>query len=219
MKKGFFISFEGCEGSGKTTQAKKLFSYLKKLHYECLLTHEPGGTIISEKIRRILLHKSNSSLQPMTELFLYLASRSQHTEELILPALKKSTVVISDRYTDSSLAYQGAARNLSLELVSNLNRIATGGLLPDITFLIDIAPEKGLRRLKGKDRIENEEAIFHRKVREAYLNIAKKEKKRIKVIDGDILEKEIFLRLLKVINSHPWFQKKCQSLKITVEKK
>lgn len=219
MKKGFFISFEGCEGSGKTTQAKKLFSYLKNLHYECLLTHEPGGTIISEKIRRILLHKSNSSLLPMTELFLYLASRSQHTEKLILPALKKSTVVISDRYTDSSLAYQGAARNLSLELVNNLNRIATGGLLPDITFLIDIAPEKGLRRLKGKDRIENEEVIFHRKVREAYLNIAKKEKKRIKVIDGGILEKEIFFRVLKVINSHPWFRKNCQSLKITVEKK
>ena len=202
MGKGLFISFEGCEGSGKTTQAEKLFSYLKKLHYDCLLTHEPGGTIVSEKIRRILLHHSNSSLYPLTELFLYLASRSQHTDELILPAIKKGTIVISDRYTDSSLAYQGVARNLSLELVHNLNRIATGGIIPDITFLIDINPEKGLKRLKGKDRIENEEVVFHRKVREAYLNI----------------ENVIFSEIIKITRLHPWFRGKLKHSLQGVEK-
>jgi len=218
MGKGLFISFEGCEGSGKTTQAEKLFSYLKKLHYDCLLTHEPGGTIVSEKIRRILLHHSNSSLYPLTELFLYLASRSQHTDELILPAIKKGTIVISDRYTDSSLAYQGVARNLSLELVHNLNRIATGGIIPDITFLIDINPEKGLKRLKGKDRIENEEVVFHRKVREAYLNIAKKRKKRIKVINGEKSENVIFSEIIKITRLHPWFRGKLKHSLQGVEK-
>ncbi|TET77661.1 MAG: dTMP kinase [Candidatus Cloacimonadota bacterium] len=218
MGKGLFISFEGCEGSGKTTQAEKLFSYLKKLHYDCLLTHEPGGTIVSEKIRRILLHHSNSSLYPLTELFLYLASRSQHTDELILPAIKKGTIVISDRYTDSSLAYQGVARNLSLELVHNLNRIATGGIIPDITFLIDIDPEKGLKRLKGKDRIENEEVVFHRKVREAYLNIAKKRKKRIKVINGEKSENVIFSEIIKITRLHPWFRGKLKHNLQGVEK-
>lgn len=208
MKRGLFISFEGCEGSGKSTQAKKLFLYLKKHNHRCLLTHEPGGTVISEKIRRILLHKSNSSLYPLTELFLYLASRSQHTEELILPEVNRGSIVISDRYTDSSLAYQGVARALSVKLVRKLNKIATGGLLPNITFLIDIEPEKGLKRLKGKDRIENEEVFFHRTVREAYLDIAKKEKERIKVIDGNRSEKEIFSEILKIIMLHPWFQER-----------
>ncbi len=207
MKKGLFISFEGCEGSGKSTQAKKLFSYLRKQNYKCLLTHEPGGTVISEKIRKILLNKNNSSLYPLSELFLYLSSRSQHTEELILPSIKKGIIVISDRYTDSSLAYQGAARKLSLNLVNELNRIATGGLSPDITFLIDINPKKGLSRLAGKDRIENEKVVFHKEVRQAYLRIAKKEKKRIKVIDGDRSVKEIFSDITKITRSHPWFQK------------
>lgn len=208
MKKGLFISFEGCEGSGKTTQVEKLFSHLKQHHYDCLLTHEPGGTHISEKIRKILLHKSNSSMSPLTELFLYLASRAQHTRELIQPAIEKGVIVISDRYTDSSLAYQGAARNLSLKLVQGLNEIATGGILPDITFLIDFDPKKGLKRLKGRDRIENEEIIFHREVREAYLTIAKKEKERIKVIDGGRSENDIFKEILKITELHPWFQKK-----------
>jgi len=202
MKKGLFITFEGCEGSGKTTQAKKLCSYLNKKHYKCILTREPGGTIISEKIRRILLNKNHSSLHPRTELFLYLASRAQHTKEVILPALKKGKVVICDRYTDSSLAYQGVARNLSIEIVEKLNRLATEELLPDITFLIDINPREGLKRVKGKDRIENEKTIFHNKVRRAYLNIARDEKNRVRLIDGSRSKNEIFQEILSAIKSH-----------------
>jgi dTMP kinase len=205
MKTGFFITFEGCEGSGKTTQTKKLFSYFKELNYSCILTCEPGGTVISNDIRKILLEKKNTSMFPITELFLYLASRSQHTEEIIRPALEKGEIVISDRFTDSSLAYQGAARNLSVDLVQKLNAIATGGIFPDITFLIDLEPKIGLERLKGKDRIENEEIKFHQRVRKAYLSIAESEKPRIKVLDGSTPEEVIFKNIIDTVQAHPWF--------------
>ncbi|OQX56457.1 MAG: dTMP kinase [Candidatus Cloacimonas sp. 4484_209] len=207
MKKGLFITFEGCEGSGKTTQAKRLYRYLKKRQYKCILTHEPGGTVISEKIRRILLNKTNSEIAPLTELFLYLASRAQHTEEVIKPFVKKGAIVISDRYADSSLSYQGAARKLSIELVKKLNKIATSDIAPDITFVIDIDPKKGLKRISGKDRIEREKIKFHLNVRETYLKIAKLEKKRIKLIDGDKPKDEIFSEVLNKTLSHPWFKK------------
>ncbi len=205
MKKGFFISFEGCEGSGKTTQAERLNAFFEKKNIDCTFTHEPGGTPISEEIRKILLHHNNVRMSPLTELFLYLASRAQHTEERIIPILQKGFVVITDRYTDSSLAYQGAARNLSLELVQRLNIIATGGILPDITFLIDIDPEEGLKRLNGKDRIENEAVAFHKKVRNAYLEIAEREKKRIMVINGERSEDEIFADILQITKKHRRF--------------
>jgi len=205
MKKGLFITFEGCEGSGKSTQARKLFSYLKKNNYRCILTHEPGGTKIAEKIRKILLEKSHTTLSSLAELFLYLASRSQHTEELIIPAIKDGKIVISDRYADSSLAYQGAARQISLTTVRKLNKIATKGYNPNITFLIDIDPNKGLKRLKAKDRIENEEVAFHKKVRKAYVNLSRKEVKRIKLIDGIKAKEEIFREILEIVSSLSWF--------------
>jgi dTMP kinase len=208
MTKGYFITFEGCEGSGKTTQAEKLYSYLNDKGYECILTHEPGGTKISEKIRNILLSKKNATLFPMTELLLYLASRYQHTKEIIEPAVRRGKIVISDRYADSSVAYQGAARNISLEKVKKLNKIATDGLIPDITFLIDIEPEKGLQRLKGKDRIEIEELIFHKNVRECYLSMAEEDEQRIKILDGNRSEKYIFSEILKILDLQPWFQKR-----------
>ncbi len=211
MKKGIFITFEGCEGSGKSTQAKKLYTYLRKNDYRCILTHEPGGTKISERIRRILLEKSHSTLSPLTELFLYLASRSQHTEELIIPAIQDGNIVISDRYADSSLAYQGAAREISIETVRKLNAIVTKGCNPEITFLIDIDPNKGLKRLKGRDRIENEKVTFHRKVREAYICLSKKELSRIKVIDGTKTKEEIFKEIRKIIGALPWFHEKKNS--------
>jgi dTMP kinase len=208
MKKGFFITFEGCEGSGKTTQAEHLFAQLKGSGYECLLTHEPGGTPLSEKIREILLHASHTTMKPLTELFLYLASRAQHTEELILPALSEGRVVISDRYADSSLAYQAIARALPTELVQKLNDVATKKTIPDLTFLIDIEPEMGLDRLEGKDRIENEEVHFHDRVRDAYLDIAARSAHRIRIINGNREKEEIALEILKITKQHPWFSDK-----------
>ncbi len=208
MKKGLFITFEGCEGSGKTTQAKRLFSHFQESGCECILTHEPGGTALSEKIRDILLHSSHTTMVPLTELFLYLASRAQHTEEVILPALKKGCIVISDRYADSSLAYQGIARELSINLVQQLNDVATKKTIPDLTFLIDIEPEMGLERLEGKDRIENEEVHFHNQVRNAYLEIAAEAAGRIQVINGNRDEEEISFEILEITKQHPWFSEK-----------
>jgi dTMP kinase len=208
MKKGLFITFEGCEGSGKTTQAELLFAHLQGSGYECVLTHEPGGTVLSEKIREILLHASHTSMKPLTELFLYLASRAQHTEEVILPALARDCIVISDRYADSSLAYQGIARELSTELVQQLNDVATRKTNPDLTFLIDIEPAMGLSRLEGKDRIENEEIQFHTRVRNAYLGIAAQAADRIRIIDGNREKEEIAREILEITKKHPWFADK-----------
>ncbi len=207
MNRGFFITFEGCEGSGKTTQAEYLFSHLQDSGYDCILTHEPGGTALSEKIRDILLHASHTTMTPLTELFLYLASRAQHTEEVILPALTRGKIVISDRYADSSLAYQGIARELSTELVQELNGVATKKTTPDLTFLIDIEPSMGLDRLEGKDRIENEEVSFHARVRNAYLTIATAAHERVHIINGNRKKKEIFSEILKIVTQDPWFSK------------
>lgn len=184
--KGIFITFEGVEGCGKSTQAKMLADFLKKNGFEVLLTREPGGPKISEQIRAILLDKHNSEMLPETELLLYMASRSQHTGEWIIPALEKGKIVISDRYFDSTLAYQGAARKINLNIIDTITRFATFGLVPEITFLIDLSPEAGLKRIRkdDADRLENESLDFHRRVREGFLKIAEKEK-RFTIIDGD----------------------------------
>lgn len=205
MKKGLFITFEGCEGSGKSTQAQSLCSQLRESGYACILTHEPGGTTISEKIREILLHSSHTTMKPLTELFLYLASRAQHTEEVIMPALDKGQIVISDRYADSSLAYQAIARELPIKLVRQLNEVATKNTNPDLTFLIDIEPTTGLDRLEGKDRIENEEVNFHTRVRNAYLEIAESEGARIRIINGNRDKEALTREILEITQQHPWF--------------
>lgn len=185
MGKGLFITFEGIEGCGKTTQAELLAKFLTTSGYAVLFTREPGGPRISEKIREILLNKELTEMHALTELFLYLASRSQHTVEWILPALKEGKIVISDRYYDSTYAYQGVARKIPKDKISTMNIIATEGLTPDITFLLDLTPEQGLARLaKSFDRLENENMEFHRKVHQAYLELAKREPERIKVLDG-----------------------------------
>jgi len=203
---GLFITFEGIEGCGKTTQAKLLYEYLINRNIECVLTHEPGGTLISEKIREILLDKKNYNMVYLTELFLYLASRSQHTFEKIIPALKNGKIVICDRYFDSTLAYQGEGRNIPKQKVFEINNFATGGLIPHLTFLIDINEDVGLERLKerkGKDRIEEEEINFHKRVRGAYLTLARENKERFRIIDGlgsiEHIHKEIVNIVLKFI--------------------
>jgi dTMP kinase len=188
--KGIFITIEGGEGSGKTTQSRLLKEYIEKLGREVLLTREPGGTIFAESIRKILLSPKFAPV-PLSELFLYEAARVQHMEEFVVPALKAGKVVICDRFTDATIAYQGYGRKLSLKLINQLNKVATFGVLPQLTIYIDIDVKKGLNKAKDLDkesygsdgdRIERESALFHNNVRKGYLSQAKKYPKRIKVI-------------------------------------
>jgi dTMP kinase len=182
-----FITFEGIEGCGKSTQAKLTADFLKSLNYEVFATREPGGPPISEKIRSILLDNENSSMLPETELLLYMASRAQHTGEWIIPALKSKKIVICDRYYDSTLAYQGAGREISSEIICELIKFSTFGLIPDKTFLIDISVDTGLKRMsdRTKDRLESEAFSFHAKVRKAFIDVAKSDYKRYTVINGE----------------------------------
>ena len=190
--KGLFITFEGIEGCGKSTQAKLLAEYLRNQGKVVFLTREPGGPKISEQIREILLSTKNNEMLPETEVLLYMASRSQHTGEWIIPALEQGKIVISDRYYDSTLAYQGAARRIERKLIDSITKFATFGLKPDITFLVDLPAEEGLSRIsyKNADRLEKESLEFHRKVRKGFFEIAKIEKNRYIIIDGrDSVEK------------------------------
>lgn len=186
--KGKFVSLEGPEGSGKTTQAKLLCDYFTNQGKEVVKTREPGGVILSEQIRDILLNTKNY-IFPRTELLLYASGRAQHTEELIIPSLKQGKYVVCERYSHASYAYQGYARGLGLELVKNVDLFATEGLRPDITIIIDIEIEKGLQRVKQSnrnlDRLESEDLAFHKKVRQGYLDIASKEPD-VFVVDGEM---------------------------------
>jgi len=180
-----FITFEGGEGSGKSVQAKELFRRLSKLDVPALLTHEPGGTPLGEQIAAWVKKSRNIEISPMTELMLFNASRAQLVTEVIQPSLKSGKVVISDRYADSTTAYQGYGRGLELDMVKATNNTATQGLKPDITILLDMLVEDGLARKKGgKDRFEQEALAFHRRVREGYLKLASEEPKRWLVVDG-----------------------------------
>ncbi|MBW6515639.1 MAG: dTMP kinase [Candidatus Cloacimonetes bacterium] len=183
----YFITFEGIEGCGKSTHSILLAEYLHSINYDVLLTREPGGPPISEKIRAILLDRNHSEMLPQTELLLYMASRSQHTGEWIKPALKEGKIVICDRYYDSSLAYQGGGRDLDLKVIRSITKFATFGLVPDCTILIDIPVEIGIERIKQKtpDRIESESIHFHEKVRNLFLDVAKEESKRYIIINGN----------------------------------
>lgn len=183
---GVFITFEGIEYCGKSTQALLLAERLKKKGYSIVSTREPGGTNIGEDIRKILLNAENSAMTDLTEVLLYVASRVQHVYEVIQPALLENKIVICDRFIDSTIAYQCYARGLDLELIRKLHELVIKDITPNLTLLLDIAPEKGLLRAKGKrDRIENEDINFHRLVRQGYLQIAEQEPGRVKVIDGD----------------------------------
>jgi dTMP kinase len=186
--KGIFISFEGPDGSGKTTQIVMLREYLETTGRDVLLVREPGGTKISEKIRNVVLDNDNIGMNPVCEALLYAASRAQLTQEVIIPALDSGKVVICDRFVDSSIVYQGIARGLGEEMVGNINRYATAGREPDITFLISISPEEGIRRKNNErelDRLELEDIDFHRKVYEGYKKL-KANYDRIIEIDGTL---------------------------------
>lgn len=202
---GYFITFEGIDSCGKTTQARKLASYLRTKGYRVLLTREPGGDRIAEKVRRILLSKTNSEMTDLTELLLYEASRSQLTERTIRPAIEAGKVVVCDRYADSSLAYQGYGRGLSKTMVKELNRIASFGLVPDLTILVDVPIRTSLERKRKektkKDRLEKERFEFHQRIREGFLTIARQNRRRITVVDGRNDIDRTWQKVKKVVES------------------
>ncbi len=186
MKRGLLITFEGTEGSGKSTQARLLFDWLRSQEVPCIMTREPGGTEVGEAIRNVLLNPAFRNLSAKTELLLMLAARAQLVSELVLPAIQDGKVVISDRFSDSTFAYQVSGRDLPGRPTMLFNRFATAGLKPDLTFLVDIPAEQGLSRAKaqGADRIETEDACFHQRVRQGYIRLAKRARGRIKLLDG-----------------------------------
>ncbi|MBQ9272409.1 MAG: dTMP kinase [Mogibacterium sp.] len=184
--KGLFITLEGGDGAGKSTQIRNIEAFFKGRGFTVTHTREPGGPPISEKLRDILLDTQNTEMDPVTEMLIYAASRAQHVRETVIPALERGEIVICDRYVDSSIAYQGFGRNLG-SMVEEVNRYATGGLMPDITVWLDIDPETGKARAsgdKGPDRLDLESSDFHSRVREGYAHIAESEPDRFKRIDA-----------------------------------
>jgi dTMP kinase len=207
--RGVFITFEGMDGCGKTTQMRRLAKRLRKNGRTVLETAEPGGTEIGSQIRKILLDSANHALSPTAELLLYFASRAQNVDQSILPALSEGAVVLSDRFTDSSLVYQGCGRGLGADTVLALDRIACRGLKPDLTLLIDIDLATSLaraeaRNLRGNrtDRMEEQEAAFYEKVRDAYLALAAKEQDRFHIIDGRDKQDSVAAQIWRVVSAH-----------------
>ncbi len=193
--KGIFISMEGPDGSGKTTQIKKLEEYLTNKGYDVLITREPGGTRISEAIREVILNKDFTEMDPVTEMLLYASARAQLVAEVIGPAIEAGKAVISDRFVDSSVVYQGIARGLGVETVYELNAHAIREYMPNVTFMLDLPAEEGIRRKKDQkelDRMEQESLDFHKKVAEGYRQLAALAPERIKVIDATLPIDEIY---------------------------
>ncbi|GBE01838.1 thymidylate kinase [bacterium BMS3Bbin06] len=185
--KGLFVTFEGIEGSGKTTIAKRISEHLNGEGHNAILTREPGGTEIGREIRRLLLDPENSGIHPVTELLLYFADRSEHVRKVISPALKRGDIIICDRFSDSTIAYQGFGRGIDIDMLNDLDRIARDGVKPDLTFVLDLDVRTGLGRnvlINKSDRFEMEEIAFHERVRNGYLRIAEQEPDRIRVIDA-----------------------------------
>ncbi len=201
---GLFITLEGLEGSGKTTQQKYIIDDLKERGYDVLLTREPGATRLGKKIRQLLLDPEWSEMTPRAEILLFAADRAQHVEEIVKPALKDGKIVISDRYFDSNLAYQGYGRGLDIEIVRKINLWAVDYLKPDLTFFLDLPVEVGLARARAQtvdklgDRLEREEFKFYKQIRAGYLELAK-ESERFRVIDANRSIKEVKSDILQNI--------------------
>lgn len=196
-----FITFEGIDGSGKSTQMDLAVKYLESKGLECIKTRDPGGTDLGCKIREILLNY-DGDVAPLCELFLYLADRAQHVKQKIMPALEHGKVVLCDRYVDSTMAYQGYARGLGVEQILELNNIVAKSLMPKLTFIFDISTELSMQRVGGeKDRLESESESFHQKVRDGYLDLAKKFPERIVVIDASRSIEEINKDVIQVLES------------------
>ena len=206
VQRGLFITFEGVEGAGKSTQIRRLAASLEQEEISVLVTREPGGTQISERIRELLLERRHHKMVSTTELLLYAAARSQHVAEYIVPALTEGQTVISDRFGDATTAYQGHGRGLDLELIRRLNRVATGGLVPDLTIVLDVPVKVGLgrarRRRRSMDRLEIENLEFHQRVREGYLAIAKEEPHRVVVINSLRNPKRVHNEIRELVKRH-----------------
>jgi dTMP kinase len=205
-KRGIFVTFEGGEGVGKTTQIALLARAFEKEGRRVVVTREPGGSALANRIRSLLLDPKMHGLVPLAELFLYEASRAQHVHDVVAPALAAGRVVICDRFADSTIVYQGAGRKLGAALVASLNQVATGGLKPDLTLLLDLDPRIGLARVGARgilDRMEKEKLTFHRALRKGYLALAKKEPRRVKVMDAsqsrDQLHESILAAVRRVV--------------------
>ncbi|MCP4180672.1 MAG: dTMP kinase [bacterium] len=208
MLKGKFITFEGPDGSGKTTQIKLLHDLLEKNGYDCICTREPGGTKVGEKLRDILKDTSlNNKLSVQTEALLLQTARAQHVHEVIVPALKEGRFVLCDRYSDSSTAYQGIGRGLGKSIIEYLNNFSTSGLVPELTFLLDLPPTKGLKRADArengevKDRWEEQKISFHEKIRKAFLIMAEENKKRYRVVSASDEIEKIHSNIVSIIQS------------------
>jgi len=205
--RGLFISFEGIEGAGKTTQLALASEHLSQLGRTPLLVREPGGTPLGDQLRALLLDPANRSMQPLPEFFLFCASRAQLVATVIRPALEAGRIVLCDRFTDSSMAYQGFGRGLPLETVQMMNTIATGGLKPDLTILLDLSADHGIARLRGRymlagsdDRFESEQLEFHRRVREGFLALAHQEPTRIKAVAANRSPRDVARLIQKLID-------------------
>ncbi len=199
MSKGLFITFEGGDGCGKTTQIKLLDEYLRNKGYKTLLTREPGSKGLGVKVREILLNY-DGEVSPVCESFLFLADRAQNVDCIIKPALEDGTIVICDRHTDSSVAYQGYGRGLDIDRINMLNNIATSGLKPDLTIVLDVDVETSQKRVGAeKDRMESAGMEFFERVRQGYLEIAKQEPERVKVVDSTQTIEEIHKEILELV--------------------
>lgn len=211
MKRGLFITLEGIDGCGKTTQSQLLARSLKARGLEVVLTRQPGGTQVGERVRDILLANTSVGLVPLAEMLLYAADRAQHVTELIKPSLEAGRIVISDRYTDSTVAFQGYGRGLDLEVINELNRLATSGLNPDLTILLSVTPEAARARFdsrhskddthKGMTRFEEESLDFHERVRAGYEKLVKDYPERIQVVDASGTREETQEKLIAVVMS------------------
>lgn len=192
MQKGLFITFEGADGSGKTTQLNNIKSFLEQKGFDVVVTREPGSLEIGQKIRNILLHH-DGIVADRCEIFLFLADRAQHVETFIKPAIEEGKIVLCDRHTDSTIAYQGYGRGQDINLLNDLNKIAINGLKPDLTLLFDVSTEVSQERVGSeKDRMESAGLEFHRKVRNGYLELQKQEPERIKLVNANNSIEEVF---------------------------
>lgn len=205
--KGFFISVEGVEGAGKTTVLENVLKRLTELNFDVLLTREPGGIAISEKIRNIILDKEHVEMEKRTEALLYAAARRQHLVQKVIPALEAGKIVLCDRFIDSSLAYQGFAREIGIDQVLKINEFAIEGFMPSLTLYFDIEPEKGLNRIyqnkeRERNRLDLETIEFHRKVYEGYQLLLNRFPERIKKIDAEKPVSEVTEDVLRLIISH-----------------
>lgn len=206
LKRGLFITFEGPEGCGKSTHSKLVAYFLKKQGFDVLYTREPGGTDLGDKIRRILLDSKKLDISPIGELFLFEASRSELVKEVIKPALSKKKIIISDRFNDATHVYQGYAGNVPLRDIEKVESVSMRGVKPDLTLILDIEAKKGLKKIssKKKDRIESKKLSFHRKVRKGYLALARKHKKRIKVVKTKSTIGATFIAVKKEVMNVVW---------------